>query len=143
MKPNYTSLGFSDKMGPKLRKLIEHQLSKDIYAYGLIESQLKFDWSESCIEGHDTDYLDGTVENFSGINIFNEKDEHIAEGWMEFIHEPAFHFFIAYWEFIHIIEMGREVVIKDSVGIPPHIFKKIPKQLQAKYKDNLLVDVCR
>ena len=138
MKPNYTNLGFSIIMGPKLRMLVEQQLSDDLKAYGIIENQFKFDWSESCIEGHETAYLDGRVENFSGVNIFNEKDEHVAEGWMEFIHEPGYDFFVAYWEFLDVFELGREICIKDNAGIPLHVYNKIPENVRFNFKDGLL-----
>lgn len=92
MKPNYNYLGPSSIMGPKLRMLVEQQLCDDLKVYGIMGNKYKFYWSESQVEGYDTVYLDGIVENFSGINVFNEKDEHIAEGWMEFIHEPTYNF---------------------------------------------------
>lgn len=125
-------------MGPKLRLLVEEQLIDELKMYGILENQFKFDWSESCIEGHETDYLDGRVENFSGINVFNEKDEHVAEGWMEFIHEPAYDYFIAYWEFLDYLDSGRERSIKDESGIPLHIYNKIPEEVSDNYKDVLL-----
>ena len=34
MKPNYIDLGYSDKMVPKLRKLVEKQLCDDLKIYG-------------------------------------------------------------------------------------------------------------
>ncbi|TYR78832.1 hypothetical protein FZC66_17540 [Priestia megaterium] len=138
MKPNYKELGWSDKMGPKLRALVEEQLIEDLRKYELIGNQFKFDWSESCIEGHDAVYLDGEVENFSGIKVFNEKDELIAEGWMKFIHEPAENFFIAYWEFLSFFEFGKARSMKDKVGIPLHIFKRIPKNSRFRYKDEVV-----
>lgn len=125
-------------MGPNLRMLVEQQLSDDLKVYGIAGNQFKFDWSESCIEGHETPFLDGRVENFSGINVFNEKDEHIAEGWMEFLHEPTYDFFIAYWEFLDYFDSGNEIKIKDNVGIPLHIYKKIPENVRFNYKDGLL-----
>lgn len=137
MKPNYTDHGYSIIMGPKLRMLVEQQLCDDLKVYGIAGNQFKFDWSESCIEGHETAYLDGRVENFSGINVFNEKDEHIAEGWMEFIHEPACDFFITYWEFLDFIDSGKEINIKDNVGIPYHIYHKIPENIRSNYKAGL------
>ena len=33
MKPNYTDLGFADKMGPNLRMLVEKQLREDLGIY--------------------------------------------------------------------------------------------------------------
>jgi hypothetical protein len=56
-KTNYIDLGLSSPMGINLRKLVESQLLQDLINYGIDKLDLKFDWSESCIEGHDTDYL--------------------------------------------------------------------------------------
>ena len=138
LKPNYTDLGYSDKMGPKLRMLVEKQLCDDLKIYGIMANKFKFDWSESCIKGDDAIYLDGVVENFSGINIFNEKDKHIAEGWMEFIYEPTYNFFISYWGFLTYFDSGKEIEIKDKVGIPLHIFSQIPENVRYRYKTELL-----
>jgi hypothetical protein len=138
MEPNYNESGFSDSMGPKLKSLVEKQLVEDLTHYGIIENQYRFDWSESCIEGHDTEYLDGVVENFSGIKIFNQKDEYIAEGWMEYIHESNQNIFLVYWEFLNHYRSGKEIVIKESVGIPVHIYYKLPKNLQYKYQTEIL-----
>ncbi|KRG13690.1 hypothetical protein ACA30_14405 [Virgibacillus soli] len=138
MQPNYTNMGCSMMMGPKLRLAVEQQLSDDLKEYGIIWNRFKFDWSDSCVEGHEATYLDGRIENFSGINVFNEKDEHIAEGWMEFIHEPRSAFFIAYWEFLDIFDSDKEIRIKDDVGILLHIYHKIPKNIRSNYKADVL-----
>ncbi|WP_404457922.1 hypothetical protein [Oceanobacillus kapialis] len=134
MKIYSPELGFSDIMGPKLRLIVEQQLSDDLKEYGIIAKQYKFDWSESCIEGHETNYLDGRVENFSGINVFNENDEQIAEGWMEFIHEPQYDFFITYWEYLDVYRMEKEISIKENSGIPSHVYTKIPECVRSSYK---------
>lgn len=55
MKPNYEQLSFSDCMGPSLRH-----------------------WSECCIEGNRLKYLDGEVEDFSGIRLFDSQDRLFA-----------------------------------------------------------------
>lgn len=47
MKPNDTELGISDKMRPKLRKLVEKQLNEDLNVYGITAKTCKFDWSDS------------------------------------------------------------------------------------------------
>lgn len=49
----YYDRGMSGSMGPKLRRLVETQLIDDLKNYGLNNPNLKFDWSESCVEGHD------------------------------------------------------------------------------------------
>lgn len=115
-KPYYT-LGLSSVMGPKLRELVENQLLEDLKYYDYKSTRLKFDWSDSCIEGSESKYLDGTVENFSGIALYDNENNLVAEGWMEFIHsEPHF---IAYWD--HLIFKNGHMKEKVEFGIPKHI----------------------
>lgn len=45
--------------------------------YGINTSELKFHWSESCIEGHRVEYLEGALD----IKLFNEFDELVIDGW--------------------------------------------------------------
>ncbi|MBY0098539.1 hypothetical protein [Mesobacillus maritimus] len=138
MKPNYTELGFADKMGPELKALVEKQLSNDLKVYGVTADLFHFDWADSCIEGHDTRLLDGEVENFSGIKVYNGHDNLIAEGWMEFIHEPSYDFFITYWEFLTLFEKKGETYIKETAGIPLHVFVIVPENIRENYKAQLL-----
>lgn len=49
IKPDYLSFGLSTSMGPQLREAVEKHLLTDLYHYCQKEN-LKFDWSESCIE---------------------------------------------------------------------------------------------
>ena len=118
-------------MGAELRKVVEHQLIEDLTFYGIEEKTLRFDWSESCIEGHQTFYLDGSVENFSGIGVFDDKNNVVADGWMEFIHDEKTNFFLTYWEFVRTYDKGRKVMEKSIVGIPDHIWKRLSKDLQS------------
>ncbi|NOU99318.1 hypothetical protein [Paenibacillus planticolens] len=137
MKPDYTNLSFADCMGIKLKSEVERQLIEDLKWYGIIQSEYRFDWSDCCIEGHRTKYLDGEVENFSSIMVFNANDESVADGWMEFIHEDDV--FIAYWEFVDKYQDGQEIALKSACGIPLHIYNQFPEQLKMKYKDQLLL----
>lgn len=82
MAPDHSNFSFADCMGVQLKSEVE-----------------RFDWSDCCIEGHRTKYLDGAVENFSNIMVINANEELVADGWMEFIHEDGL--FIAYWEFLN------------------------------------------
>ena len=136
IKPNYKDLGFTDRMGPKLRTIVERQLAEDLKNYKIDKVNLKFDWSESCIEGYRTKYLDGSVENFSGIAVFDSQDNLLAEGWMEFIHDNDF--FLTYWEFVTTWDNQKRLKNKREVGIPRHIWQQIPEELKTKHKDKRL-----
>lgn len=131
--PNFKDFGFADRMGPKLKSEVEYQLLNDLKFYQINEDDLKFDWSESCIEGHNPNILDGTVENFSGISVFDCSDSLIAEGWMEFIHESDL--FIVYWEFVTTWDGNKKLKEKKAVGLPNHIWKKLPDKTKSKYRE--------
>jgi len=130
-KPNYIDLGLSSPTNINLRKLIESQLLQDLRNYGIDRMDLKFDWSESCIEGHDTHYLESSLENYSGITIYDKDDRLVADGWMEFVHDGDF--FITYWEFIEIFDNEKVVRQKDKPGIPEHIWAKLPDDIKTNY----------
>ena len=130
---NFHKYGFSVYMGDKLRAEVERQLLLDLAFYKKdITNDSNFDWSQSIIEGHTATYLDGTVENFSGIKILNAHDELIAEGWMDFIYEKELdkEIFIAYWNFLHICENAVWIDIKAKPGIPSHIYEKLSDKLK-------------
>lgn len=125
--PNYGDLGHSDIMGPKLRALVELQLAQDLVNYGIRGMEYRYDWSESCIEGHRLQHLDGEIENFSGIGVFDAQDQLIAGGWMEFVHDKNLSFFLCYWEFVNTYQNGTVIGGKNRGGIPPHIWHQIPE----------------
>ncbi|MFI5219175.1 MAG: hypothetical protein ACHQNT_06765 [Bacteroidia bacterium] len=135
-KPNYTDLGYADRMGQKLRTLVERQLTDDLKHYKVNSAELKFDWSESCVEGHSTDYLDGSVQNFSGIAVFDKQDNFVADGWMEFIRMGDF--FLAYWEFIRTWDNKKKLKEKKEIGIPDHVWRQIPNDFKKNYKGKRL-----
>lgn len=136
VKPNYTDFGLSNPMGPQLRTLVEKQLIADLASYGIASLNLKFDWSDSCIEGHDSSYLDGDLENYSGILVFDEHDDLVADGWMEFIHEGAF--FLVYWEYVTIWQNSKEIFDKAEAGIPDHVWIELPDSIKWNYEKERL-----
>jgi hypothetical protein len=131
-KPNYNDMGLASSMGPKLRQIVEEQLLADLKNYLPHGSDIKFDWSDSCIEGKDTVYLDGSIENFSGITLFDRNENIVAEGWMEFIHEGEF--FLVFWDTVRTYN-GNGVLNDKKPGIPEHIWQKIPADLKPNYKN--------
>ena len=131
IKPNYSDLGFSSSMGPQLRHLVEQQLAEDLKFYDIDKKELRFDWSDSCIEGHDTSYLDGSVEKFSGIAVFYGEDNFVADGWMEFIHEGDF--FLSYWEYVTTWDNDKKLADKKDKGIPEHIWRQIPADIKPNF----------
>jgi hypothetical protein len=128
--PDFSDLGYSSSMGPQLRQLVEKQLSNDLENYGIKNRELKFDWSDSCIEGHVTKYLNGSVENYSGICVFSSQNELLAEGWMEFIHQD--NFFLAYWDLVTTWNADKKLSEKKDIGIPKHIWNLIPNNIKPK-----------
>lgn len=138
MKPNYSNYGLSISMGKLLRKEVETQLMNDLTKYGIDNNGLLFDWSDSCIEGRCANYLDGSVDRFSGIKLFDTNDNLFADGWMDFIFEKSYNVFIVYWHFLSIYANGKRLEIKETLGIPPHIIEILPDKLKEKYVNKLV-----
>jgi hypothetical protein len=133
LKPNYNDLGLSQCMGDKLRHEVEKQLTADLENYGIVNRSIKFDWSESCIEGKRVNYLDGAVEDFSSIKVFDGNDSFVAEGWMNFIYEGGRNLFIVYWDLLEINNDTGIKSVKDSFGAPQHVLNRLPTDLISKY----------
>ena len=127
-------MGFGRSMGPKLKELVEHQLTMDLKHYGIGDIALCFDWSESCIEGNCTDYLDGSIDCYSSIYVYDNGDNLIADGWMNFIHEE--NFFIVYWDVVTTYFSNTTLVDKKAFGIPDHIWTNIPDEFKLNYFDD-------
>lgn len=129
IKPDYINLGLSTPMAPQLRALVQQHLLTDLAAYVVLNQKLKFDWSNSCIEGHDSFYLDGSLENYSGIMLFDEQGNLVVDGWMEFIHVRDF--FLVYWEYITVWQNGEAVFDKPDPGIPDHVWAQFPESVKS------------
>jgi hypothetical protein len=111
-------------MGLKLREFVEFQLILDLNHYVLSEKSfnrkdVNFDWSESCVEGHDISYLDGKVENFSNIAVCDLSNNLIAHGWMEFIEIKKE--LKVFWWFLFSGDK-YEIQEKHENEIPPHVW---------------------
>ena len=131
IKPDYANLGFTSPMGPQLRALVVEHLLADLQHYMNVDFEIKFDWSQTCIEGRDSVYLDGYLDNFSTIRLFDSNDNFIAEGWMDFVHELGF--VIVFWDHLEFAKPGSPAG-KPEFGIPPHIWEKIPNEFKHNYK---------
>lgn len=139
-RTNNRNFGASEIMGPLLRKFVESQLVEDLIHYKVFNSTLFFDWTNSCAEGHSTDYLDGILENFSYISVFDAHDILVAEGWIDFIDN----FFdttsnkkvIVYWDLVTIFEGDIIIVDKSEPGIPEHIWETLDDTFREIYKFN-------
>ena len=80
-------------------------------------------------------YLDGQLDNYSGISVFDNGDNLIADGWMEFVHRGQF--FLAYWDFVTIWENGKKIREKNEPGVPRHILEYIPNEIKTEAERNL------
>jgi len=114
-------MGLAITMGPRLKTEVEKQLLKDLKHYHEFTGDLRFDWSNSCIEGKCMDYLDGSLDRFSGIEIYNAMDQLVCEGWMEFLYVEERDQMIVYWGLLDIYIDGTKVEKKSDVGMPEHI----------------------
>ena len=118
---------------------MEEQLLKDLLWYGVTKNNLRFDWSDSCIEGKDASYLDGALENYSGISIIDKQNKTVADGWMNFI--LADDYFLVFWDFLTSYHNGEQVHNKKSPGIPTHIWDKIPEDIRGLYKNDRMKSI--
>ena len=113
-----------------LRDWIESQLTADLAHYNISETVI-FDWSQSYGTGRKVRYLDGTLENFSRIILFNKSGDLLADGCMDFIFGNGIA--ICYWDIVTVWKAGQMRDEKKEVGIPFHIWKQLPDGLMSKY----------
>src|SRR5688572_11311460 len=129
IQPNFKDFGASEIMGPLLRQFVEQRLAEDLTHYKVISKNLYFDWSESCPEGHSIDYLDGVLENFSYVSVFDSSNNLVAEGWLDFVDN----FFdtttekkvFVYWDFVTTFYDDKKIIDKTQPGIPDHIWNRL------------------
>ena len=119
-------LEYTQHMGPRLRAEAERQLLHDFHRYyhGNMDN-LAIDWSDTCPEGHTTEYLDGRLEDWSGVRVVNARDEIIASGWIEFIHGGGDNPLFVFWNYLDFGENTEDVV--KAQGIPQHIWDALPE----------------
>jgi hypothetical protein len=122
-------------MGPSLREFVESQLLLDLKNYippgsTIRASDIRFDRSESCVEGHRTRWLDGDIENFSGIAVFDLNRGLVAEGWMEFI-ETEIGLEVFWW----YLDSDDDLSIqsKSSNDLPQHIWDRLDDAARSKW----------
>ncbi len=132
MEDNCDKYGLSSAVGPKLRELVQMQLADELNSLLGMNVKFDFDWSESCIEGHDGMFLDGSLENYSGIILTDKQTSIKADGWMDFIQEGDF--LLAYWDQITIWQNDRELFSKDF-GISSFAFELVPEELRWHLKE--------
>jgi hypothetical protein len=132
---NSNDLGVAGIMGTALRELVESQLRKGLEHYGRHANDYNFDWSESSEEGCDFDYLDGTIDRFSGIRVFNESKTLIAEGWLDYVYVDTEDKLFVFWDYLNLVEDGQVEKVKTRSGIPAYIYEKLDSRTIEKCKN--------
>lgn len=130
-------LGYTEKMGPKLRTEVERQLLEDLRFYHPNFKEAVFDWSGTCPEGHVTRYLDGLLENWSGVALKDFQGNYFTNGWINFIHGEGKNPLFVFWDLLSINMDNKIIPVKNAFGIPGHIWNKLPaksKELCANSK---------
>ncbi|WP_218161363.1 RDD family protein [Cohnella sp. OV330] len=82
---------------------------RELLLHHKFEHRLYFDWSESCIEGKSLHFLDGSLDRYSGISIYDENNEFVADGWMDFDFDPSSNQLSVYWIFLDIYLNGQKI----------------------------------
>ena len=129
-KPDYPASDSALMMPLELKQLIEKQLLADLAFYMNDVTGIKFDWSECIAEGHCAEYLNPAIEDFSDIYIYDNNENLVAKGWMDFIAKHDDEFFIAYWKFIKIFDESRKIENKSEATIPIHIWELLPEHIR-------------
>jgi hypothetical protein len=114
----------TERLGKRLRVEVERQLLEDFRYYFKDQDDITIDWSDPCGEGHETEHLDGSLENWSDVWIVNVKGERIAWGWIDFVHGGDDNPLFVFWHYLHFGEDGEDMV--RSHGIPQHIWDRLP-----------------
>jgi hypothetical protein len=117
-------------LGARLRAEVERQLLDDLRHYGINVDGAAFDWSDSCIEGHATSHLGGTLQNFSGVAVLDASGDMLACGWIDFIHGGGTNPLFVFWDHVTVFEghdPRKQRVLKSTPGIPGHVWAKLPE----------------
>ena len=69
--------------------------------------------------------MDGSLENFSAISIYNTEGKLVADGWMDFIYMNEQNQLIVYWDFLDIYLGEIKFDVKTKPGLPNHIIKRL------------------
>ena len=118
-------------MGSTLKSFVEDQLLKDLLSYQVNVSGARFDWSQSYGCGKERKYLDGRLQNFSRIVVFQGDGSLLADGCMDFICNKQT--CLCYWDLITTWRNGRSVREKKEPGITFHIWNQLPLNLMSRY----------
>jgi hypothetical protein len=133
MIANITRLMNSDNQARRSRKLkewMESQLITDLRHYQITETVV-FDWTQSGGAGRKMRYMDGTLENFSRIIVFDQQGNLLADGCMEFIVNNSRP--VCYWDILTVWKNGHIIREKREQGIPSHLWNVLPSTAPSKY----------
>ncbi|TME89621.1 MAG: hypothetical protein E6I44_03150 [Chloroflexi bacterium] len=124
----------ASEMGPQLLAHVEQELLEDLHSYGMTTDTLVFDWSNPCEEGHVTRYLDGQLEDMSGVSVVDLSGRVQARGWIDFVHGAAEAPLFVFWLYLDVRHGDGWRRAKDDPGLPAHVWTRLPdrsKQLCA------------
>jgi hypothetical protein len=118
-------------MPAALNAWVEAQLIHDLRHYEIHQPALHIDWSQSYGSGRQAKFLDGKVQNFSRIIVFDENKTLVADGCMDFICNKFFG--ICYWDLVTTWKNDRILREKKETGVPFHIWRQLPVTMMSKY----------
>lgn len=108
----------------RTRRGPSNRLLADLTHYGIDRPNLRIDWSEACQEGHCTSYLDGNLEQLSGVVVLSGAGELLATGGLDFIHGGLENPLFVSWLFLASVDGSP---YKADPGIPEHVWQTIPE----------------
>lgn len=106
---------------------MESQLREDLAYYGIEKTDICFDYSDACIEGHATRLKAGMLHNLSGVAVRDSTGTIVAYGWIDFIHGGGTNPLFVFWDQLTVVDPnGKKRVVKPDPGIPSHLWEVLP-----------------
>ena len=116
-----------ERLGPEVQSWVETQLLTDLNHYGVTGSNLHFDWSDACQEGHWTNYRGRMLESLSGVAVF-DSGAIVAQGWFDFVVTSKMDGTapVLFWLFLSIRDgrHGMKEAKKDAF-LPDHVWNRL------------------
>jgi hypothetical protein len=116
-----------ERLGPDVQSWVEQQLLRDLQHYGVVQANLRFDWSQALQEGHYTEFRGRMLESLSEVIVRTADDCILAEGWMDFVYtadgkdsEPRL-----FWLFLSLVADGKLTRVKEDAFLPGHLWESL------------------
>ncbi|MBE7463590.1 MAG: hypothetical protein HS116_08810 [Planctomycetes bacterium] len=111
-----------------LRAYVEAELIVESNKLGVSMIGWRFDWSDTCPEGHPFQYLDGLLENLGNVSIFGLSPDERANGSIDWVLDAQEGRPRIYWEDLYVYQNGVWIQIAKFKSIPDHIWNTLSEE---------------